>query len=53
MMKVSELKRKVDEAVERGYGDLPVEIYQQGNGGSTRTRDVLYDEISFTLYDFV
>lgn len=53
MMKVSELKDKLDKVIERGYGELPVEIYQEGNGGSTKVRDVLYDEISLTLYDFV
>ena len=53
MLKVSELKDKLDEVIEKGYGDLPVEIYQEGNGGSTRVADVLYDEISFTLYDFI
>ena len=53
MMKVSELKDKLDEVIERGYGELPVEICQEGNGGSTKVKDVLYDEISLTLYDFV
>ena len=53
MITVNELKDKLDKVIEKGYGNLPVEIYQEGSGGSTRVRDILYDEISLTLYDFV
>lgn len=53
MITINELKDKLDEVIEKGYGNLPIEIYQEGSGGSTRVADVLYDEISLTLYDFI
>lgn len=53
MLTVNELRDKLDKVIKRGYGELPVEICQEGNGESTEVKDVLYDEISLTLYDFV